>query len=79
MVGEENIMNTRDFGIEEQNRIISELANTCSQLVRMNGGKLGDAAEGIDGALVSPPLDVRGVELYIGKLNAFRPMITFLN
>ena len=64
-------MNNRDFGIEEKKRIISELANTCTQLVRLHGGKLGDVAKGIGGTLVSPPLDVRGVELYLGNNKRF--------
>ena len=61
-------MNNRDFGIEEKKRIISELANTCTQLVRLHGGKLGDVAKGIGGTLVSPPLDA---EQYFGNINRF--------
>ena len=36
-----NIMNNRDFGMEERNAIISELKNTCTQLYRLHGGELG--------------------------------------
>ena len=64
-------MNSRDFGIEEKKRIISELAKTCSQLVRLNGGKLGYVAKRIGGTLVSPPFDVRGVEQYFGNIKRF--------
>ena len=64
-------MNNRDFGIEEKKRIMSELANTCTQVVRLHGGKLGDVAKGIGGTLVSTPLDVRGVEQYFGNIKRF--------
>ena len=64
-------MNNRDFGIEEKKRIMSELANTCTQVVRLHGGKLGDVAKGIGGTLVSPPLDVRGVERCFGSIKRF--------
>ena len=64
-------MNNRDFVIEEKKRIISELAKTCTQLMRLPGGKQGDVAKGIGGTLVSSPLDVRGVELYLGNIKLF--------
>ena len=66
-----NSMSDRDFGIEDKKRIIGDLANTCTELVRLHGGKLGDVAKGIGGTLVSPPLDVRGVEQYFGNLKRF--------
>ena len=71
-------MNIRDFGIEENKRITSKLANTCTQLVRLHGGKRGDVAKGIGGTLVSPPLDVRGVEQYFGNIKCFLAIDTFL-
>ena len=53
----------------------SELANTFTQIVRLHGGKLEDVAKGIGGTLVSPPLDVRGVEQYFVNVEQrFPPM-----
>ena len=37
----------------------------------MLGGKLGDLATGIGDTLLSPPLDVRGVEQYFGNIKRF--------
>ena len=31
-------MSKRYFGIEEKERIISDLANSCTELVRLHGG-----------------------------------------
>ena len=47
------------------------MANTCRPLVRLHGGKPVDVAIRIGGTLVSPPLDVHGVDQYSGNNKRF--------
>ena len=49
-------------------RLIYEMADTCTHLARLNGGRIGDVARGIGGTLVSPPLNVSDVKQYFGDV-----------
>ena len=52
-------------------RLIYEMADTCTHLARLNGGRIGDVARGIGGTLVSPPLNVSDVKRYFGDVKKF--------
>ena len=52
-------------------RLIYEMADTCTHLARLNGGRIGDVARGIGGTLVSPPLNVSDVNRYFGDVKKF--------
>ena len=47
------------------------MAGTCTQLARLNGGRIGDIARRIGGTLVSPPLNVRDVKRHFGDVKRF--------
>ena len=47
------------------------MADTCTHLARLNGGRIGDVARGIGGTLVSPPLNVSDVQRYFGDVEKF--------
>lgn len=57
--------------LDERQKIIYELANTGSLLLKMNQGKLGDVAREIGGTLVSPPLNLNDVERHFGSKMQF--------
>ena len=52
-------------------RLIYEMADICTQLAGLSGGRIGDVARGIGGTLVSPPLNLSDVKRYFGDVKQF--------
>ena len=64
-------MDNRASVLKKRNKLANWQHFYTAGYYRVHGGKLGDVAKGIGGTLVSPPLDVRGVELYLGNNKRF--------
>ena len=57
--------------MREKQRIIREMADTGSDMLKLHEGRLGDVARGIGGTLVSPPLELSDVQEYFGDRKGF--------
>ena len=60
---------------EDKKRRIYGMADTCTQLAGLNGGRIGDVARGIGGTLVSPPLNVSDVKRCFEDVKCFSQVV----
>ena len=54
------------------------MADTCTQLAGLNGGRIGDVARGIGGTLVSPPLNVSDVKRHFEDVKYLSQVVKLL-
>ena len=59
------------ISLKDRQNIILGMARTGTELVLINGGKLGDVATGIGGTLALPPLNVDDVKHHFGDVKEF--------
>lgn len=65
--------------LDEKQKIIHELANVGSQLLKTNKGELGDVEREIGGTLMSPPLDLNDVKRHFGSQKRFPDIANLIN
>ena len=71
------LMTDKNRELNNKKIIIREMAETCTELLHVSDGRVGEVAVGLGGTLVSPPLSVDHVEHYFGEVKGF-PAITEL-
>ena len=54
------------------------MADTCTQLAGLNGGRIGGIARGIGGTQVSPPLNVSDVKRYFEDVKYISQVVELL-
>ena len=60
------------LSVKDEQNIVLRMARTGTELVLLNGGRVGDVATGIGGTLVLPPLNVDDVKHHFEEVKGWQ-------